>query len=70
MLASLVANRCRHEHRDESRHDPGVAARYRAVGTHEEADVASQYFIPLTFTASLFSMNFDVLGQGQLPLWW
>ncbi|KAK4443192.1 hypothetical protein QBC34DRAFT_213421 [Podospora aff. communis PSN243] len=28
------------------------------------------YFIPLTFTASLFGMNFDVLGQSELPVWW
>jgi hypothetical protein len=28
------------------------------------------YFIPLSFTASLFGMNFGVFGQGGLPLWW
>ena len=28
------------------------------------------YFIPLSFTASLFGMNFAVLGQGDLPMWW
>jgi hypothetical protein len=28
------------------------------------------YFIPLTFTASLFGMNFQILGQGKLPIWW
>lgn len=27
------------------------------------------YFIPLTFTASLFDMNFDVLGQREQPVW-
>lgn len=28
------------------------------------------YFIPLTFTASIFGMNFQPLGQGELPVWW
>ncbi len=28
------------------------------------------YFIPLTFSASLFGMNFKVLGQGEQPVWW
>ncbi|KAJ2986984.1 hypothetical protein NUW58_g4759 [Xylaria curta] len=28
------------------------------------------YFIPLTFTASVFGMNFELFGQGHLPLWW
>jgi hypothetical protein len=28
------------------------------------------YFIPLMFTASLFGMNFNVFGQGELPMWW
>ncbi|KAI0403725.1 hypothetical protein F4802DRAFT_284745 [Xylaria palmicola] len=28
------------------------------------------YFIPLTFTASVFGMNFKLFGQGDLPLWW
>ena len=28
------------------------------------------YFIPLTFTSSLFGMNFDVLGQSDVPVWW
>ncbi len=28
------------------------------------------YFIPLTFTAALFGMNFQVFGQGNLPIWW
>ncbi|KAL2200743.1 hypothetical protein P885DRAFT_28516, partial [Corynascus similis CBS 632.67] len=32
--------------------------------------LAATYFIPLTFTASLFGMNFSVLGQGDLPVWW
>jgi Mg2+ and Co2+ transporter CorA len=32
--------------------------------------LAATYFIPLTFTASLFGMNFGVLGQGDLPVWW
>ena len=27
------------------------------------------YFIPLTFTSSLFGMNFDVLGQSDVPVW-
>lgn len=30
----------------------------------------AMYFIPLTFTASLFGMNFNVLGQGEQPVWW
>ena len=32
--------------------------------------ILATYFIPLTFTASLFGMNFDVLGQSELPVWW
>lgn len=32
--------------------------------------VWATYFIPLTFTASLFGMNLDVLGQSELPVWW
>lgn len=27
------------------------------------------YFLPLSFTASLFGMNFKVLGQGDQPVW-
>ena len=27
------------------------------------------FFIPLSFTASLFGMNFQVLGQGDLDIW-
>lgn len=28
------------------------------------------YFIPLTLAASIFGMNFELFGQGHLPLWW
>ncbi|KAJ5634365.1 hypothetical protein N7528_002207 [Penicillium herquei] len=28
------------------------------------------YFIPLSFTASLFGMNFKIFGQGDLAVWW
>ena len=36
----------------------------------KKLSLLATYFIPLTFTASLFGMNFDVLGQGEQPVWW
>ncbi|KAI0858272.1 hypothetical protein F4860DRAFT_517002 [Xylaria cubensis] len=32
--------------------------------------ILATYFIPLTFTATIFGMNFELFGQGSLPLWW
>ncbi|KXX76318.1 Magnesium transport protein CorA [Madurella mycetomatis] len=31
--------------------------------------ILATYFIPLTFTAALFGMNFEILGQGTLQPW-
>jgi hypothetical protein len=31
--------------------------------------ILSVFYIPLSFTASIFGMNFEVFGQGKLPLW-
>ncbi|KAI0163252.1 hypothetical protein BJ166DRAFT_525799 [Pestalotiopsis sp. NC0098] len=45
----------------------------RAIEQSERMKQLTQlatYFIPLTFTASLFGMNFDLLGQGELSVWW
>ena len=28
------------------------------------------FFIPLSFSASLFGMNIDVLGQSTVSIWW
>lgn len=36
----------------------------------KKLSLLATYFIPLTFTASLFGMNFDILGQGKQPVWW
>lgn len=36
----------------------------------KQLTLMATYFIPLTFTASLFGMNFGLFGQGDLPVWW
>ncbi|KAH7323572.1 hypothetical protein BKA65DRAFT_481382 [Rhexocercosporidium sp. MPI-PUGE-AT-0058] len=40
------------------------------TGRLKKLTLLATFFIPLSFSSSIFGMNFKVFGQGELGLWW